>query len=147
MAVRSEMPQMDWLASQSQAAIAQLGERQSGRLKTGRIGSLAFFPLFYSGFGGSCVGKNGSIWQFGGGGALFGSHFSAHLRPTLARRPLVIFLDFPCFIAISAVLGKWEPNAWHFQHPTNTTIVGKNPVRCENCYKKRGEVHFCAGFG
>ena len=29
MAVRSEMPHMDWLASQSQAAIAQLGERQT----------------------------------------------------------------------------------------------------------------------
>ena len=32
-AVRSEMPQMDWLASQSQAAIAQLGERQTEDLK------------------------------------------------------------------------------------------------------------------
>ena len=29
MAVKSEMSHMDWLASQSQAAIAQLGERQT----------------------------------------------------------------------------------------------------------------------
>ena len=33
MAVRSEMPHMDWLASQSQAAIAQLGERHTEDLK------------------------------------------------------------------------------------------------------------------
>ena len=33
MAVGSKMPHMDWLASQSQAAIAQLGERQTEDLK------------------------------------------------------------------------------------------------------------------
>ena len=33
MAVRSKMPHMDWLASQSQAVIAQLGERQTEDLK------------------------------------------------------------------------------------------------------------------
>ena len=33
MAVRSEMPHMDWLASQSQAAMAQLGEHQTEDLK------------------------------------------------------------------------------------------------------------------
>ena len=32
-AVRSEMPRMDWLASQSQAAMAQLVERQTEDLK------------------------------------------------------------------------------------------------------------------
>ena len=44
MAVRSEMPHMDWLASQSQAAISELGERQTEDLKVpGSIPDLGKF--------------------------------------------------------------------------------------------------------
>ena len=44
MAVKSEMSHMDWLASQSQAAITQLGERQTEDLKVpGSIPGLGKF--------------------------------------------------------------------------------------------------------
>ena len=46
MAVRSEMPEMDWLASQPQAAIAQLGERQTEDLKV--LGSIPGLGKFFT---------------------------------------------------------------------------------------------------